>query len=98
MTPLRQRMIEDLKLRNLSENTIKAYVRAVLKYAEFFHRSPDQLGREELRTYLLFLREEKRVAQGTFNQKVAALRTDTISSSAAILASNFCSVSFLTAA
>jgi hypothetical protein len=48
-------MIEDLKLQKLSENTIKAYVHAVLKYAEFFHRSPDQLGREELRTYLLFL-------------------------------------------
>lgn len=74
MTPLRQRMIEDLKLRNLSENTIKAYVHAVSQYAEFFQRSPDRLGREEMRTYLLFLREEKRVAQGTFNQKVAALR------------------------
>lgn len=74
MTPLRQRLIENLKLRGLSENTIKSYVYAIVQYAEFFGRSPDKLGREELRRYLLYLKEEKRVAQNTYNQKVAALR------------------------
>lgn len=44
------------------------------QYAEFFGRSPDQLGAEHLRKYLLYLIEEKQVPQGTYNQKVAALR------------------------
>ena len=74
MTPLRERMIEDLRLRNFAENSIESYIRAVRQYAEYFGKSPDQLNSEHLRKYLLYLREEKRVAQGTYNQAVAALR------------------------
>lgn len=74
MTELRKRMIEDLRLRKVSENTVNCYVRAVRQYAEFFGRSPDQLGSEHVRKYLLHLIEEKKVPLGTYNQKVAALR------------------------
>lgn len=74
MTKLRQRMIEELRLRNFSENSIVCYVRAVRQYAEFFRKSPDQLNSTHLRQYLLHLIEEKKVPQGTYNQKVAALR------------------------
>ena len=74
MTPLRQRLIEELKLRGLAENTIKSYVQVIAAYARFFGRSPDQLGKADLRKYLLYLREEKKVAQTTYNQRIAALR------------------------
>ena len=51
MTSLRQRMLEDLKLRGLSESTQEAYVRAVHQLAEHYGRSPDQITDEELRQY-----------------------------------------------
>ena len=59
MTPLRQRMIEDLQLRGLSERTQEMYVRAVRQLAEHYHKSPDQITEEELRDYFLYLKNVK---------------------------------------
>ena len=55
MTPLRQRMIEDMKLRGYSARTQEAYVAAVRQLAEHCRKSPDQLAEEELRQYFLYL-------------------------------------------
>jgi len=44
MTPLRQRMIEDMGVRNLAAVTIKLYIDAVAKFAQFFRKSPELLG------------------------------------------------------
>src|SRR5271156_5306712 len=52
-TPLRQRMIEDMKLRNLSPHTVQAYVDRVAAFAKHFGRSPRLLGPEEVRAYLV---------------------------------------------
>src|SRR5215831_15194741 len=49
MTPLRQRLVEDLRLRNYSPRTIEIYVAHVARFAKHFGRSPDQLGPEEMR-------------------------------------------------
>ena len=49
-TPLRQRMIQDMKIRNLSPHTIKAYVERVAAFAKHFGKSPQLLGQKELRT------------------------------------------------
>lgn len=57
MTPLRQRYIEDLRLKNFSPGTIHVYVHAVAKFARHFGRSPDELGPEEVRKYLVHLVE-----------------------------------------
>ena len=55
ITPLRQRMIDDMALRNMSPSTQKVYTQAVANFARFFHRSPDQLGLEHVRLYRLHL-------------------------------------------
>jgi len=53
MTQLRQRMIECLQLRGLSERTQESYVQAVRQLAEHYHKSPDLITEEELRQYFL---------------------------------------------
>lgn len=65
MTPLRQRMIEDMQLRGLSARTQECYVTAVRQLAAHHHRSPDQLSEEDLRQYFLYLTNEKKVARAT---------------------------------
>ena len=74
MTRLRQRMLEDLRLKGYSPRTQEAYVRAVRQLAEHFHRSPDQLGEEELRQYFLYLTHEKKVARPTTTIAVCGIK------------------------
>ena len=74
MTPLRQRMIEDMRIRNLSPRTITCYVRQVARFAEHFGRSPQRLGPEEIRAYQHYLVDERRVSESRLVQTVAALR------------------------
>ena len=59
MTPLRQRMIEDLQLRGMSERTQEAYVRAVRQLADYYHKSPDLITEEDLRQYFLYMKNVK---------------------------------------
>lgn len=65
MTPLRKRMIEDMTLAGLSAGTQTQYVRAVRGLAAYYRRSPDELSEEEVRRYLLAIRE-RGAARGTF--------------------------------
>ena len=53
MTPLRQRFIDDLRLKNFSDGTIKVYVRAVEKFALFLGRSPDESTAEDVRAFMV---------------------------------------------
>jgi len=73
MTPLRQRFIDDLRLRNYAQRTIETYVGRIVAFAKHFGRSPDLLGPEEVRTFQLHLLE-RRVSWSSFNQAVCALR------------------------
>src|SRR5207237_3307661 len=59
MTPLRQRMIEDLQLRGLSARTQEMYVRAVRQLADHYHKSPDRITEEERRDSFLSLKNVK---------------------------------------
>ena len=74
MTPLRRRMIDDMQLRNLSPRTIDAYVARVGTFARYFKRSPEVLGPDDVRSYLLHLVQEKQVSWSVYNQTVAALK------------------------
>lgn len=73
MTPLRQRMIEDLKIRNRSPRTIEAYVFQVARFAKFHKRSPEELGPEEVRAYQVHLLDTG-ASWSMFNQTVCALK------------------------
>jgi len=74
MTPLRQRFIEDLELRDLRENTKRAYIRAVAQFAQFFGKSPELLGCEHIREYLLYLIREKKASESAYRQVLSAIR------------------------
>jgi integrase/recombinase XerD len=87
VTPLRQRMLEDLQIRNYSPITIRIYLHSVAEFAHHFHKPPDQLGPEHIRQYQLFLMKEKQVSLPSYIQMVCALRfffTHTLSQKIAI--------------
>lgn len=73
MTPLRQRFIDDLRLRNFSAKTIKAYVAGVVRFARHFGRSPAELGAEDIRSFQIHLLQQ-RATWSLYNQTVCALR------------------------
>ena len=74
MTPLRQRMIEDMQVRNLSPRTQETYLLQVSLFARHFGRSPDRLGPEQIRAYQLHLTNQKKLASSSILLAVAALR------------------------
>jgi integrase/recombinase XerD len=55
ITPLRQRMIDDMRMRKLSPKTQSSYIRVVKRFAKFLGRSPDTANAEDLRNYQLYL-------------------------------------------
>ena len=74
MTALRQRMTEDMQVRNLSPHTQTCYVQQVSLFARHFNKSPEELGPEEIRAYQVYLTNEKKLAPGSILIAVAALR------------------------
>ncbi len=73
ISPLRQRMLEDMTMRKLSQKTQSAYICAVRKLAQFLHRSPDTASAGELRRFQLYL-VEAGVSSITLNATITGLR------------------------
>ena len=73
MSPLRQRFLDDLRLRNYAPRTLQTYVAGVARLARHSGRSPDRLGAEEVRAFLLSL-VARGVSWSLFNQTVCALK------------------------
>lgn len=73
MTALRKRMIDDMRLRNFSPRTMESYVRRVAKFARHYGRSPDTLGPEEVRSFLIWL-IDRGYSRSEFKVVVGALR------------------------
>ena len=74
MTPLRQRMIEDMRMRNFSTETQRSYIHYIAEYAEYFKTSPDQLGPEAIREYRLHLLEDRKLSPESVNCFISAAR------------------------
>ncbi len=74
MTPLRRRMLEELQRRNYSPSTTRGYILAIRQFAEYFGKSPETLGAEEIRRFQLYLLNEKKLPPGTVETRTAALR------------------------
>ncbi len=74
MTPLRQRMIEDMQIRNLGVHTQRAYCGYVSLFARHFRRSPELLGPEDIRAYQLHLIRDRQLASSSVSVAVAAIR------------------------
>jgi len=74
MTPLRQRMIEDMKLRNLAGGTQRHYLHYVEHFARYFQRSPEELDCEAIHQYLVHLVADRNLSAEAVNQCVSALK------------------------
>jgi integrase/recombinase XerD len=74
MAQLRQKMIDEMKLRRFSPRTQQAYVWAVVGLARYYNRPPDRMSTEEIKTYLLHLMEERKLSWSTCNVVVSGLR------------------------
>jgi site-specific recombinase XerD len=74
MTPLRQRMLEDMSIRNLAENTQQSYLQQVSSFARYFSCPPDTLGPERVREYQVHLVEDCKLAPSSVSIAVSALR------------------------
>jgi integrase/recombinase XerD len=72
-TPLRERMIEDMRVRGLGDKAQKAHIRAIKDFAGFLGRTPDTATPEDLRAYQLHMTEAG-IAPPTFNARIMALR------------------------
>jgi len=73
VSPLRRRMLEDMKLRKFSPKTQTAYIRAVVNFTRFFGRSPDTAKAEDLRRYQLYMVEQG-VTSMTLNATITGLK------------------------
>src|SRR5574337_1663716 len=74
MTPLRQRMLEDMGIRNLAHNTQLSYLQQISAYARHFGRSPEALGPEDVRTYQVHLVEVRKLSPASVGIATSALR------------------------
>ena len=74
MTPLRQRMIEDMQLRNLAVGTQKNYIAHVAGFAKYFGKSPAELDIEAVRQYQLYLLNQRKLSAESVNQYVSSVK------------------------
>lgn len=74
MTSLRQRMTEDMQIRNLSPHTQASYKQQVSLFARYFNKSPELLGPEEIRAYQLYLTNERKLATSSILIAISSLR------------------------
>lgn len=74
MSTLRQRMHDDMRIRNLAVTTQEQYIISVAAFAKHFGKSPDNLGPEDIRTYQIYLLEKRKLEPSSLNVAVSALR------------------------
>ena len=73
-SPLRQAMIEQMRIRNFSEHTLSCYCRVVEHLATHYHRCPSKISTEEVNDYLLHLIRDKKLSYSSVNQALCGIR------------------------
>jgi len=71
---LRNRMIDEMTLRNFAPTTQQSYLYSVTRLAKYYKRPPDQLDKEQIRSYLLYLTTERKLSPNTMTMLIAGLR------------------------
>jgi integrase/recombinase XerD len=74
VTSLRQRVLDELQRRNYSSETTRGYIHAITQFADYFGKSPEHLGGQEIRQFQLHLLRDKKLAPGTVEGRMSALR------------------------
>jgi integrase/recombinase XerD len=74
VTPLRQRVLDELQRRNYTPDTIRGYIHAIKDFAEYFGKSPEVMGADEVREFQLYMIRDKKLALGTVALRMGALR------------------------
>jgi site-specific recombinase XerD len=74
MTELRKRMLQEMQLRNYSKRSIRTYLASISQLAKYYGRSPDQISRQEIKDYLLYLINDKQLSKSTINQAISAIK------------------------
>ena len=74
MTPLRNRMIQDLQLSGYSESTQSLYVNAVRQLCDHFKKSPGKITEEDLRDYFLYCKNVKKWSRSTFKVALCGIK------------------------
>jgi len=74
MDALREQMIKDLQLKGITPKTQKKYLREVTNLSNYFGKSPEQLGEEEVKEYLLHLLEDRKLSRGTYKNYAAGIK------------------------
>ncbi len=73
ISPLRLRMMEDMRIRGMGDKAQKSHIRALKDFTGFLKRSPDTATGEDLRAYQLHMTDTG-VTPSTFNTRIVALR------------------------
>ena len=74
MSTLREKMKEEMILVGLAESTQSIYLKAVIDLRDYYNKSPTKLTESEIKTYLLYLKKEKKLAPNTYNTHIYGLR------------------------
>jgi len=74
ISPLRQRMIGDMELAGYTQGTQQIYIGAVVKLQDYYAIRPDKLTEKQVQQYIFWLRDEKKVAKGTFQANWAGIK------------------------
>ncbi|MHC5112521.1 MAG: tyrosine-type recombinase/integrase [Planctomycetota bacterium] len=74
MTPLRQRLIQDMQLRGLADSTQRTYVDAIYELAKHFRRPPESLNDKDIREYFHYLTQTRQLAVSTVRTRMFAIR------------------------
>ena len=74
MGKLRERMVQDLRLTGYSPVTARIYLHWTKSFARHFMRSPTEMGEEQIRSYLLYLLDERKLSHQSYRQAYAALK------------------------